>query len=645
MMRFSIVIPAHNEAARIGGTVRDFSGAFEDSEIVVVLNGCTDSTPQIVRELASRHPNVAIVEIEDPIGKGGAVRAGMLVAQAPVVAYVDADRATSAAEMRRLCEALDGYDAVVASRWCRGAVVEIAQPLQRRFASRVFNAIVRLLFGLKVSDTQCGAKAFRADALLNVLPAVETSNFAFDVDLLFAMKNAGMRIIELPTVWRDAAGSRVRLVPASLRMLASILRLRIRHSFFRAIVPAFDYFIPTAPMRSHHGFNVLLLNWRDPRHPQAGGAEAYLHEMARRWVAQGHTVEWLTAGFGGAPREETIDGIRVTRAGNALSVYARLPLAYLRRFRDRFDVIVDAENGIPFFSPLFSMKPKICVVHHVHQQVLKNHMRWPVSAMLAWAERWLMPRLYGNGAFVAVSEDTRQAMHDELGIPRHAIEVIHNGVDDRLGPGTKSAHPSVLYLGRLKKYKRVDRIVEAFARVRALVPDAALHIAGDGDDRARLERCAAAAKIADAVVFEGFVSFERKRELLQSAWVAANASEIEGWGVGVIEAAACATPTVAFSVPGLREAILPGVTGLLVPEGEDLAPAIARVLTDETLRARLSSAAIDRAKEFSWDASAAAMLDVIARATIGRHYGFVRKRDGWVFHSADVARVKLETRP
>ncbi len=400
----------------------------------------------IVRSFTLRYPNLAVIEIDDPVGKGGAVRAGMLVAKAPVVGFVDADHATTAAEMRRLCEALDSSDAIVASRWCSGAVVEVTQPFSRRLASRVFNVLVRILFGLPFTDTQCGAKVFRSESMRQILPYVETSNFAFDVDLLFAMKNAGMKVSEVPTVWRNVGGSRIDLASASARMFASIVRLRIRNSFLRYVVPAFDSMFPTSPMRSHSGLNVLILNWRDPQHPQAGGAEKYLHEMACRWVAWGHSVEWLTAGFPGAARTTIIDGVRVTRVGGRMSVYALLPLAYLRKFRDRFDVIVDAENGIPFFSPFFSMKPKICLIFHVHQDVLKKYLPPIIGPMFMWAESCLMPRVYSKSKFVAISDDTREAMH-ELGIPRQSIDIVHSGVDDGFQPGKKADVPTIVYLG------------------------------------------------------------------------------------------------------------------------------------------------------------------------------------------------------
>ncbi len=641
-MRYSVIMPACNEADRIEATLAAYAPAFADSEIIVVANACQDDTCERVMRFARLYPGVRCIRIDRRVGKGGAVRAGFLVAKAPLVGFADADGSTPASELRRLFESVGEEDGVVASRWLPGARIERRQPLVRHIASRVFNAFVRALFLLPFSDTQCGAKIFRKGALQRVVTHVETSNMAFDVELLLALRDAGATIREEATHWVDVRSPSFTLVTTSLRMFAALLRMRLRRSFFRSVIPIFDYWIPTKPMRAHEGFNILLLNWRDPTHPQAGGAERYLLEIGKRWIAGGHRVSWLTASYPGAPKRDVVDGMHVTRVGNARTVYAALPLEYVRNFRDRFDVVIDAENGIPFFSPLFSMKPKICLMHHVHQQVFRRHLPFPLSSLLAWAERRLVPFFYQNVQFVAVSNDTREEMQ-RLRFSTRPVEVIHNGVDPQLVPGEKSPVPTLLCLGRLKPYKRIDLVVRAFAAVRATVPGAVLRIAGTGDAAvlAQLAALAAELGVRDAVSFEGFVDGERKRRLLQEAWACVSASEIEGWGVTVIEANACGTPAIAYAVPGLREAVASGVSGLLVPEGGDLAGALQSVLTDATLRAHLERGAVEHAQRFSWDVAAGAMLDVVAREVIGQDYGFIWTGDRWVLHGADLARVDL----
>ncbi len=626
--RFSVVIPAYNEQHRIRQTLEQYAEAFLDSEVIVVLNGCIDATKSIVESVRTKHSHVHLVDIPHAVGKGGAVRAGFLLAQAEVVGYVDADGSTSAFEMRRLFESIGEADGIIASRWAKGSLIGISQPFARRLASRCFNALVRLFFGLPYSDTQCGAKVFRRSAIECVMRDIETANLAFDVDLLFQLKSRGLQVKEVPTHWIDSSGSRVRLIPSSARMLASLIRLRLHHSLVRLAVPLFDWCFPTSPLRLHDRLSILIVNWRDPKHPQAGGAEAYLFEQARRWVEWGHHVEWLTAGFKGCLEREDLEGIGIRRVGNALSVYALAPLMYLRDLRDRFDVVIDSENGIPFFSPLYSLKPRICLVYHVHQEVFRKHLPALIAYPLMWCEAKLVPWLYRNSRFVTISEDTRRQMC-ELGIKKQNIGLVRCGVDTSLMPSKKAPVPTVLYLGRLKTYKRVDLLIAAFAEVRTQVPNAVLRIAGAGDARPALEAQVMNSGLGDAVIFEGFVDDSRKLALLQQAWVSVTPSEMEGWGISVIESNACKTPAIAYAVPGLREAIVHGKSGLLVPEAESLAPAICAVLDNDELRFTLEEGSLLRASEFSWHRSAQAMLNEMMQSIIGGEIRSVDLNEKW----------------
>ncbi len=370
-----------------------------------------------------------------------------------------------------------------------------------------------------------------------------------------------------------------------------------------------------------HGdaLRILILNWRDPRHPAAGGAEVFLFEQARRWVKSGCCVEWLTAGFRGGRSHDAIDGVNVRRVGNALTVYAAVPWAYLREFRDRFDIVLDSSNGLPFFSPLFSTKPKICIVYHVHREIFRKHLPTWLAVPLIWCEGKLVPFLYRDVDFVTISDDTRTEMI-RLALSRRLIRLVRCGVDTSLIPGIKSSTPCIVYLGRLKTYKRIDLLIAAFARVHDLLPDAVLRVAGDGDARPALEEQVQRLGLADYIVFEGFVDEARKRTLLQEAWVFVTPSEMEGWGISVIEANACETAAIAFDVPGLRESIDDGVSGLLVPDGEDLAAAILAVLTDTRLRRRLERAALERSRTFSWEATSTTMLGEIMRVVSATNF-------------------------
>ncbi len=352
-------------------------------------------------------------------------------------------------------------------------------------------------------------------------------------------------------------------------------------------------------MRLHDGFSILIFNWRDPKNPQAGGAETYLFEMAKRWVSWGNRVVWLTAGFKEAPHSEVLEGVHICRVGNRFTVYARAAWTYLTRFRNRFDVIVDAENGIPFFTPLFSLKPKICLIFHVHKRVFETQLPRLIGWLFVWLETRFMPQLYRGASFVTISNTTR----DEMVANRFStrpIEIVHSGVDVDCVPGVKSPYPLVSYVGRLKRYKRIDLLVQAFAKVRAEVPDARLVIAGSGDQEGPLRELVLNLGLESCVEIAGYIDDRSKVDLLQRSWCFVTPSSMEGWGIAAIEANACGTPAIAYDVPGLREAIVDGQNGLIVPEGTDLSEPILRVIQKNPLLQQLRFGAERRAAQFSW---------------------------------------------
>lgn len=288
-------------------------------------------------------------------------------------------------------------------------------------------------------------------------------------------------------------------------------------------------------------------------------------------------------------------------------MYAAAPLAYSKYMRD-CDVLLDAENGIPFFTPLYSRRPTALLMFHVHRDVLLRELPPPLS-WFTWAlEVWFMPRVYRRIPFIAISESTR----DEIIAHRYTrlpVTLVHSGVDhDVLWPSKKSQVPTVAYLGRVVRYKRIRELLEAFVNVRRRVPDAVLHIAGTGNDLQPCRDLAKQLKIDGSTTFEGSVDEQRKRELLASAWVFAQPSRVEGWGISVIEAGACGTPAVAMRVPGLRDAIVHGKTGLLAQSWHEFADAVTYILRDDSYRTCLSKNALERSKEFSWKASADRLL-------------------------------------
>lgn len=244
-MKLSIVVPAYNEEARLGdmldGYAKYFAGRYGDGvEIVVVVNGSRDHTEDVARARMVPYPQVKVIVEPAAIGKGGAVMLGFRAARGELIGFVDADSATSPEAFQDLAEHIGDAGAIIASRWIKGARVSPRQPLKRIVASRIFNAMVRVFFGLGIHDTQCGAKLFSRAAVQAVLPHIGITRWAFDVDLLFQMRRCGFRIVEWPTTWRDAGGSRLKVGRASFEMFVAICRLRLLYSPFRWVVTVYD---------------------------------------------------------------------------------------------------------------------------------------------------------------------------------------------------------------------------------------------------------------------------------------------------------------------------------------------------------------------------------------------------------------------
>ena len=231
---FSLVIPAFNEADRIGKTLRECLRYLETtnpaSELIVVNDGSTDATSAVVREVFARPSSIAtrLLEHSPNRGKGAAVREGLLAATKPIGLFSDADLSTPIEEAPKLIEpiAAGELDVAFGSRALDRTLIGHRQPWRREQGGRVFNLIVRLATGLPFWDTQCGFKAFRLDVFRPVLEAAKTDGFGFDVELLYLARKANLRMREIPVRWNHNEGSKVSFLRDSFRMLGEIAALR-----------------------------------------------------------------------------------------------------------------------------------------------------------------------------------------------------------------------------------------------------------------------------------------------------------------------------------------------------------------------------------------------------------------------------------
>ena len=370
---------------------------------------------------------------------------------------------------------------------------------------------------------------------------------------------------------------------------------------------------------------ILLVNWNDRQNPHAGGAEIHLHELFGRIAGWGHEVDLVASGWPGCVRRLELDGMRVLRVGGRGSFALRARGAVRRALRQRsYDVVVEDINKLPLYLPTLTGLPFVAIVPHLFGTTAFAEASVPVAAVV-WAAELAIPRVYRKAGFHAISESTR----DDLvrrGVPGERIVVIHPGVDTTWycpDPKTPRAEPpTFLYLGRLKRYKGVEAALRALWWARRTRPDLTLEIAGQGDDRPRLERVAQSLGLGDAVRFLGFVPEEDKRRLLRQAWAVVFSSPKEGWGITNVEAAACGTPALASDSPGLRESVRHGVTGYLVPHGDwrALADRMLALAADPELVARLGRTARSFAQGFSWEAA--------ARATTAHLQQIIAERGG-----------------
>ena len=368
---------------------------------------------------------------------------------------------------------------------------------------------------------------------------------------------------------------------------------------------------------------LLVVNWQDLENPLAGGAEVHLQENLRRLAAMGFEITLLCSGFEGAASEAEWESVRILRHGSRYDFNWRAPARIRSLIRhERFDLVIEDINKIPFYTPLYQKLPVLALVPHMFATTVFHEINLLLASYIYVCEypvRWAYRRV----PFCVISESTRQDLIGR-GFPPEHVRVIHCGVDTetyhRDASVAKTAEPTLLYLGRLKKYKSVQHLIGAFAKLLRRVPEARLVIVGEGDYRAALEQQVRQLGVQDRVQFTGFVTVAEKVRWLQESWVAVCPSLKEGWGLTNVEANACGTAVVASDVPGLRDSVQQGKNGYLYPYGDltELENQLYRLITDADERARLQDGAVTWAGQFSWEAGAALLARQIDEVLASR---------------------------
>lgn len=367
------------------------------------------------------------------------------------------------------------------------------------------------------------------------------------------------------------------------------------------------------------GRHVVLFNWRDTSNPEGGGSERYVEAMARGLVRHGARATIFCAAHAHAPADEILDGVRYVRRGDHLGIYLLGALQLLFRRFGKVDLVVDVQNGLPFFTRLATRAPVVVLVHHVHRE------QWPVvfPGMIGrvgwWIERFLAPRIYRDSQYIAVSRATRAELI-ELGVGRERIAVVHNGTSPApIVRAPRTPAPSLCVLGRLVPHKQVEHAVDAVVALRAVHPDVRLDVVGNGWWEDDLRTYVAERGAEDIVSFHGHVSELRKHEILAQSWLMLLPSLKEGWGIVVGEAGGHGVPTIAYaSAGGTRESIADGASGVLVDTPDEFTEAVRRLVDDTAERERLGKGAREMSHSFSWTHSQNSFAHVLADAMDGR---------------------------
>lgn len=367
---------------------------------------------------------------------------------------------------------------------------------------------------------------------------------------------------------------------------------------------------------------ILIVSYRDLRHPEQGGAEVIIHEVYRRMQARGHEVTFLTSRFPGGSERDEIDGMAIRRIGNlynfnfATSRYIRKELA------GQVDVVVEDLNKLPFYTPAFTDLPVLVNVPHLFGTTVFQQAAFPLAAYVYMQEQ-LIPRVYRKCEFQVLSESTRGDL-EKRGIPPEQLHVVKTGIDhDFYQPAERHGAqpgPYLLYLGRLKRYKCIEFPIDVLAELAQKHPGIEYWIAGEGDYREALLTRARERGVAERVKLLGYVEGKEKQDLLARTRVLCYTSPKEGWGLSVIEANAVGVPCVASDSPGLCEAVRDGETGYLVPHGDlpALRDRLDELLGDSARWAHMSQRGMEWAQEFRWD-KMTDETEALLRRAIDRH--------------------------
>ena len=360
---------------------------------------------------------------------------------------------------------------------------------------------------------------------------------------------------------------------------------------------------------------ILVVNWRCPKNPEMGGAEVHMHEIFKRVVLKGHEVTYVAHSFKGAPKTEILDGIEIQRTGNKFIFNRQFKTYYKKNLAHKnFDLIVDDISKIPLNTPEYITKPLVGIIHHIHGTSLYKELPKIIANYIIRSEKKI-PNIYRETPIFAVSQSTKNELM-ELGQPENKIDILYNAIDHDIFDKIKVdkySDPTICYIGRIKKYKNLEAVIDSLPKVIEKIPNLKLKIGGSGDHVPKLKEYVIQKGLQNNVDFIGYLSEEEKAKEMAKSWLFVTMALKEGWGITVIETNAAGTPVVGSNVPGLWDSIKDNITGKLVDlnEPEKISDILIELLQDKEKLVKMSDEAKKWSSNFTWDASADHFLKMV----------------------------------
>lgn len=368
--------------------------------------------------------------------------------------------------------------------------------------------------------------------------------------------------------------------------------------------------------------NILILSWRDPDHPNAGGAEQVTLEHAKGWVEKGHDVYWFSSVIYGEKKEKIFAGVKIVRRGGQ-TFGSKIAAVFWYFFgkHPKFDLVIDQFHGIPYFTPLYIKSKKLAFIHEVTKDVWKlNTWPKPFNLIPAYIGTYLEPFVfklfYRNIPFWTVSESTKNELI-QWGIPKKNVYVIHNGVllSKVKKSLTKETKKTAMFLGAISEDKGIKDAINVFSEINRKDEDWQFWIVGKSSPEYKdlVQEMLGGHELKDKTTFYGFVSESKKFELLAKTHVLINPSHREGWCLVNIEAASAGTPVLGYKVSGMKDSVKDGQTGILSEKGDyrSIAYNAIKLVNDKTEYKQMQDNSIKWSKNFSWEKAKKESLELI----------------------------------